>query len=276
MPTNDIRLIAMDMDGTLLNNRCEISQGNRQALLDARKQGIQLAICSGRLSGDIAAFAVENGLEDCALLALNGAYCQRRPGAPAFTNHLLDAHILDQLAHVLADSGLTYTFFAHNAVAVFQNCRCMQESYWFSHREGPYASALFQGEEGYRRLKPIGVNKIVCLSDCEERLQALRAKLEPFSMMLDMFPSWPLNLEIMPRGCGKGGAVRELAQQLGLSAAQIMTLGDYDNDISMIAYAGLGVAMGNATEAVRRAAKQVTLTNDEDGVAWAIRRYALA
>ena len=81
MDTKDIRLIAMDMDGTLLNNHQQISPGNLQALHQARDAGIHLAICSGRLPGDIAAFAVESGLTDCALLSLNGAY-QARPPLP--------------------------------------------------------------------------------------------------------------------------------------------------------------------------------------------------
>ena len=70
----DLRLIAMDMDGTLLNSEQKISLENAKVLREAREQGIKLAICSGRSPGDIAMFALENDLQDCALLSLNGTY----------------------------------------------------------------------------------------------------------------------------------------------------------------------------------------------------------
>ena len=92
-----IRLIAMDMDGTLLNSRQELSAGNVAALRAAEEKGVKLAICSGRLPGDIAAFAVESGLTDCALLSLNGAYCLGGPGKAAFANHVLDRDVLERL-----------------------------------------------------------------------------------------------------------------------------------------------------------------------------------
>ena len=79
----------------------------------------------------------------------------------------------------------------------------------------------------------------------------------------------------MPQGVSKGRAVKELAEKMGIGPDQVMTVGDFDNDLSMIEYAGYGIAMGNATPKVKAAAKYVTLTNDEDGVAAAIRKYVL-
>ena len=79
----------------------------------------------------------------------------------------------------------------------------------------------------------------------------------------------------MPQGVSKGRAVKELAEKMGIGPDQVMTVGDFDNDLSMIEYAGYGTAMGNATPKVKAAAKYETLTNDEDGVAAAIRKYVL-
>lgn len=274
MDTKDIRLIAMDMDGTLLNNHQQISPGNLQALHQARDAGIHLAICSGRLPGDIAAFAVESGLTDCALLSLNGAYCLGGPGKAAFANHVLDRDVLERLHEILAVSGMTYGFFGQNTIAVFEGCVTLADAYWFSHMEGPYAPKLLHGESGLQALRETGVNKMMCIADSQQHMDEVLKQMQAFPQ-LDLFMSWPLNLEIMPHGVGKGRAVAELASHLGLTASQVMSLGDYDNDLSMISYAGLGVAMGNACQAVKDAAKRVTLTNEEDGVAYAIRHYAL-
>mgnify|MGYP000509024518 CR=1 FL=1 len=83
-----------------------------------------------------------------------------------------------------------------------------------------------------------------------------------------------MNLELMPAGVNKGMAVAALAQRLGIGPESVMALGDYDNDVSMLSYAGVSVAMANASERARAAARYRTLSNDEDGVAHAIQRYA--
>lgn len=82
-------------------------------------------------------------------------------------------------------------------------------------------------------------------------------------------------LEILPKGVSKASALRELVEDLGLSADQVMAIGDAPNDIEMLNYAGLGVAMGNASETIKRLADQVTVTNDEAGVAQAIHQFVL-
>lgn len=276
MQTNDIRLIVMDMDGTLLNSAGQVSPGNREALQSARDAGIHLAIGSGRSPGDIAAFAVENGLNDCALLSLNGGYCQLTPNAPAFANHTFSDETVELLQSLLRPTQTTYGFFAQNAVAVFENGATVNENLWFSHMEGPYAPVLLRGEDGFQsmRLTCHGVNKLMCAASTQQAMDEVLHRLQPLDD-LDLFMSWPLNLEIMPKGIGKGLAVRELAEHLGLSASQVMALGDYDNDLSMMEYAGWSVAMGNACETLRLAARYSTLSNDEDGVAYAIRQYAL-
>lgn len=83
-------------------------------------------------------------------------------------------------------------------------------------------------------------------------------------------------LEILPRGVSKASALKELVEDLGLTADQVMAIGDAPNDIEMLTYAGLGVAMENASAAIKPLADKVTLTNDMAGVAQAIRQFALA
>lgn len=276
MNTNDIRLIAMDMDGTLLNSQGQISPGNREAMQAARAEGIQLAICSGRTPGDIAAFAIENALRDCALLSLNGGHCQMAPDAPAFANHVFPDEAVQTMQRILRPRRVTYGVFSQNNVSVFENGDTINQNFWFTHLEGPYAPVLLWGDEGFEALLRTrqGVNKLMCAAPTQEDMDELLIQLQAVEG-LDLFMSWPLNLDIMPRGIGKGLAVRELAEHLGLKPHQVMTLGDYDNDLSMMEYAGWSVAMGNACEVIRQAARYSTRTNDEDGVAYAIRRYAL-
>lgn len=264
----------MDMDGTLLNSAQQISPGNAEALRMARDQGIKLAICSGRSPGDIAMFALENGLEDCALLSLNGTYCLETPLGAPFCNHVLDSETLNATMKIIQDEQMAFACYAQNRVVIFPTDGETGKSFWVSHDSGLLAPEVLYGPSALEHVLPQGVNKIICLAPDEESWQRIRARLLQIRT-LDVSTSWPLDFELMPLPYGKGTAVAELAEKIGAGASQVMTLGDYDNDITMIAYAGYGIAMGNATKPILEAAKYVTLTNDEDGVACAIRRYAL-
>jgi len=274
MADYDIRLIAMDMDGTLLNSQQKISSGNAQALRDARDRGIKLAICSGRSPGDIAMFALENGLEDCALLSLNGTHCLETPLSAPFCNHVLDSETLNQAMAIMLEEKMAFACYAQNCVVIFPQNGENGKSFWVAHEEGLLAPEILYGKKGLQHVLAQGINKIICLAPDEESWQRIRKRLVLLER-LDVSTSWPLDFELMPVPFGKGSAVSELAQKMGIASSQVMTFGDYDNDISMIAYAGLGVAMKNATESVRKVAKIMTLSNDEDGVAHAIYQYAL-
>lgn len=94
-----------------------------------------------------------------------------------------------------------------------------------------------------------------------------------FGGRLSIYKSSPVVVEAMPPGANKGNAVRILTKYFGITPAQVMAFGDYDNDIEMIGQCGYGVAMGNAVEAVKRNAWYVTGTNKENGVASAIRTW---
>ncbi len=274
MHTNEIGLIAMDMDGTLLDSHQRISRENLRALKQARAQGVRLAICSGRLPGDVAIFLLENGLEDCAILSLNGAYCLRSPLGEAFANHVLTDAALEAAVRILWDARLTFGCFAQNRLAIFEGAMSVEDETWGTNTTGPCAPEYLYGGAGLEEARRTGVNKLLCVAGDEAVLADVRRRLEGVEG-LDVTSSWKMNLELMPAGVGKGSAVKELAESLGLIARQVMAFGDYDNDESMIAYAGLGVAMANATQSVKNAAKLITLSNDENGVAWAVERRVL-
>jgi len=274
MTKHDIRLIAMDMDGTLLNPKQVISPGNAEALRLASQAGIKLAICSGRAAADIAMFALENGLDDCALLGTNGTYCWLSPECEVFANHVFSQEVLEGLIRIFNEEDILTAFFAQSSVLVLNDPTRISDGWWTSHRSGPYALEVLYGMESVPIISQTGVNKLVATTEKIEKLAKARKRLEQLPG-IEISSSWINNLEIMPAGCNKGTAVSELADALGLARDQVMTFGDYDNDLPMIEWAGMGVAMGNACEKVKSIANFVTRTNAEDGVGWAIRKIAL-
>lgn len=274
MSQHEIRLIAMDMDGTLLNSKQQISDTNANVLRECATQSIKLALCSGRPAGDIAQFALATGLTDCALLSLNGTYNLSTPLSAPFGNHCMDGHMVAEVLSILSEERMSYSCHAQNSVALSLADDEDPERFWLSRAEGLLVPRLFYGEDGLRFVLSQGVNKFVTFAHNEDMWLRVREKLQRVPKLM-VSCSWPLDFELMQQGYDKGSAVMELADMLGFDASQVMTLGDYDNDVSMIACAGLGVAMGNASEAARKAAKWQTRSNDEDGVAYAIRRWAL-
>ena len=269
-----IRLIAMDMDGTLLNSRQELTPANAQALRDAAGQGVKLAICSGRAPGDNVLFMRENGLEDCAILSLNGAYCMERITEPPYAVHFMEQPIAQQLMRWLRAENVTMGAFLENRIAVFPGASYGDDIFWGSYRDVPGAPEYLEGKIALDAVTFGRLNKLVCMEFDKEKMARIKQRLLTFPA-LEVTSSWPCNLELMPGGVNKGNAVRELAEHLGLNADQVMTVGDYDNDLTMLQYAAYGVAMGNATETVKSAAKYITLTNDQDGVAAAIHKFVL-
>lgn len=273
-----IRLIAMDMDGTLLDGQARaIPPENVCALRLAAQRGIRLALCSGRLPDDASFFAVDAGL-DMAVLALNGGCVLDAPLGPIRRSCFIEGAAMARLKALLDASGLLYGMFCENALAV-------------SHAEdgsdpallwGAYIlragsrGAISYGPAATAEILSRGVSKLVVIdvqyTGALPRLQADIAREIP---QVEVTSSWVNNLEINPRGVNKGEALAALAEALGIPMGQVMALGDNDNDVPMLRCAGYGVAMGNASPAALEAAGYVTLTNDRHGVAAAVRALAL-
>lgn len=271
-----IQLIAMDMDGTLLNHAQQIPEENRLALREASARGIHIAICSGRTARDASFFASDAGFDDCAILGLNGACCLEKPhGKPYAVHTIMPAHA-QRVADTLLNQNVTFACFQPERVVVVQQNDQVPKRNWGTYVAREKSDAYSYGAEALIRHLPEGACKFVYIDrDLDPRIERIRGLLGGIGG-LDVTSSWANNLEIMPAGVTKGAALRELAAKLRVPQEGVMALGDYDNDLTMIEFAGYGIAMGNASEKVKRAARFVTLTNAENGVAAAIRRFALS
>ena len=117
-----------------------------------------------------------------------------------------------------------------------------------------------------------GPNKILCMSS-PDKINFLKDNIKASD--LNIYPSKPTYLEIMPTKASKTSAINCLQKKFNVDKSEIIAMGDNYNDIDMLEYAGLGIAMGNAPDDVKKYANDVTLTNDEDGVAIALKKYVI-
>ena len=271
-----VRLIAMDMDGTLLNDDCRIPEENIRAMREAAEAGIRLAIVSGRLPEDISYFMSDAGFMDCFVLGLNGGCCLDKPhGEPIFTQNMAGSDVEKCIA-ILESEHVTYSAFGRSHIAISRSFSTGQElENWGTHLTRKGNLLYTYGMEGILAQSAIGTNKIVYI-DREDpaRLNRIRERIAKIPGV-EITSSWINNIEIMPRNVHKGAALAMLSNRLHIEQAQVMAIGDNDNDISMLAWAGFGVAMGNASGGAKAVAEFETDGNENAGVAKAIRRFAL-
>lgn len=270
-----VRLIALDMDGTLLaSDHHTLPQRNIDAIREANRRGIRVAISTGRMVEDASDFVRRYDLP-CMIIAANGA---RACSGPMPGGEMLyrcqftpeDAHAaLD----ILMPSGLVIHGFEDGVVNTVDNGS--GRKYHLVQRgliEDRY------GEAEIRRAADRGIMKLFAVGDgfagdvYDPRVAPVREQIMRALPHLQITSSAPGNIEITPPQAGKGAALAHIAQTLGLTRENVMAVGDAGNDLSMLEYAFHSVAMGNAAKEVLACCRYVTATNDECGVAQIIER----
>jgi Cof subfamily protein (haloacid dehalogenase superfamily) len=268
-----IRLIAMDMDGTLLDEQQLITPENMNALRSATARGVHIAICSGRTARDVSYFASDAGLNGCAVLALNGGCCLLAPHAAPYAVNTFPKDTARRVETVLLHHGVTFACFQVERVIVLKNDPHCTRAQWGTYVARDKPEAYAYGMEALRRYAEEGVCKYIYIdAPNAERIACIASELADVPG-LTVTSSWNDNLELMPAGIGKGSALAELATRLAIPREQVMAIRDYDNDLEMLRYAGVGIAMANGSQRVKEAADFITLTNEESGVAAAIRHF---
>ncbi|MFG6111526.1 sugar-phosphatase [Stenotrophomonas nematodicola] len=272
-PHAPVELIAIDMDGTLLNPAHRLTPRVKQAIAAARAQGVRVVLASGRPVSGLAPFLAELGIEGDAefCIACNGAVVenigtgQRVVEYPlSFEDFLFCERVARELGiHFQAlDGRRMYT--PNQDISIYTVAD----------------SHLSDVPLSYRRVEdmdPAMQFIKLMMIDEPDVLDAAIARLP--SALTDRFAvlkSAPFFLEVFDHRAGKGPSLQKLAEHLGVDRANVMALGDQENDLTMLQFAGTSVAMGNAIEGVKQTARFETATNAEEGVALAIERFVLA
>lgn len=271
----DIRLIAMDLDGTALcADHRSFSPRLLNALEQAHAQGIAIAPVTGRQYRLLPQLLLEHPVWENLTVLCNGAQVRRLGTGEVL--HRLD--IPEEPLHQLLD--LAQTFYLPIEFSVDSTLYLTQQSLdWQQddphltfHRETilPKAGKLVDSLDPVCALEVEKVN-LLCIRP------EVRAAVEQALEDIEVCAVWAsaTSMEITHKAASKGNGVAQLCRLLDIPQKNVMALGDSGNDITMLRSAGLGIAMGNAPEEVKAAADAVTDTNGNDGAAIAIERYAL-
>ncbi|GLT14507.1 sugar-phosphatase [Vibrio algivorus] len=265
------KLIAIDMDGTLLNSSGKISEHNKQAITQARQQGVHVVLASGRpLDGMRAALnELEMTQDSDYVISYNGSLVQT-----VASNTMIRQEILTgKEAKLLNNWAKRLNVFIH-AFSLEQGLISPQSNPYTTHESE--INGITLTERPFETLNDGDpILKVMMVEEEGKLTQAIEQIPHELHQQFTIVRSSPFFLEFMNPTSDKGSGVQALAKHLGIQASEVMTLGDAGNDHHMLEYAGLGVAMGNATEATKKIADYVTETNENSGVALAIEKFVL-
>jgi Cof subfamily protein (haloacid dehalogenase superfamily) len=273
-----IRLLALDIDGTILDSRGQVSAANRDAIARAIEVGVEVALATGRRY-DFARPIFEQLPGPLTLILSNGAIVKTREGE-TLMRHLLPREIARTVLTRVSEH-------RDSAAVVFDRPREGQVVFEAIDWEHPVHNRFFASNRPFlSEVTPLEA----CLTEdpiqvmfsggCVE-MRALFDELEgaatDFSVALTQYEHRDFSLvDVIRAGCSKGMALREWSERRGFRREEVMAMGDNLNDLQMLEFAGTPVLMGNALAELKARGWPVTATNDDDGVARAIETFVLA
>lgn len=270
----DIRLIALDLDDTLLNDNREITDGTVAALRECAERGIYVVLCSGRAEDAILPFVrrLEIAGKEAGrfLIAINGCSIFDLHKRQQVFCRKVEPEILIRTNEIAEARGLRSEVYTPDTIYY------REETKW-TKLDVDLCGLKGAAVADYDEFLKTGFTKMLVPGEPAELLE-LQAELRAeFGDRAVIFTSKPYFLEILPPNCGKGEAVSWLASELGFGMDKVMGFGDSMNDESMIRMAGYGIAMCNGLPYIQEAADFVTeQDNNNSGVGNFIRKYVLA
>ncbi len=273
-----IKVILLDVDGTLTNSKKEITPKTKNALLEAQAKGARLVLASGRTANGLKRYAKElemdqhNGLLVCS----NGAEVVNfETGDIIFQKAMSIEEGKAVLEHIkkfdvvpmIAKGEYMYTN------DVFQNTIQWQDKPWnimqYEARSNNYLLCEVKDLVSWCDFE---ITKILTFGQPEYLQEHYKEMGQPFDHLSHMFTA-PYYYEFTAQGVDKTKAIQESLVKLGYTADEMIAFGDAQNDQSMVEFAGIGVAMGNATDSLKAVADEVTLSNEDDGIAYTLKKY---
>lgn len=287
----NIKLIIMDMDGTLLDKDSKITPDNFNALIEAQKKGIRLVLASGRSYKSLLKFGKELKMDEYNgyFIGVNGAAIY---DCSSDTNEVIKQLDLDDINDIFSEAMkynveimgvLDSTIYDYIPEAILD----VKKQYRIENNipeDVPMTAGSFaliaDQRKGYDHIYYINgpkdinvrVNKI-CIANESDILSPVYDDLSiKFIDRYNIAKTTPRWLECNPKGISKGDTITRLASKLGISKDEMIVFGDGENDLSMFDVVAYPIAMGNAMDTVKNAAYDITLDNNHDGIAYYLRK----
>ena len=269
----DVKLIALDLDDTLLNDEREITDDTVAVLRECAERGIYIVLCSGRAENAILPFVrrLEIAGKEAGrfLIAINGCSIFDLHKRQQIFCRKVEADVLTRANQIAEEAGYKSEVYTPDTIYYSKETKWTRLDIDMCGLKGAEV-------ENYEDFLKQGFTKMLIPGEPSDLLKLQDKLRAEFGDRAVIFTSKPYFLEVLPPECGKGESVEWLCAQLGFSISKAMGFGDSMNDESLIKMAGYGVAMCNGLDEIKRIADFVTeKNNNEDGIADFLRRHVL-
>ncbi|ASS76176.1 hypothetical protein CIG75_15335 [Tumebacillus algifaecis] len=272
------KMLVCDIDGTLLNSEGRLTDGVKGAIRDLHDQGVIVTLATGRNLRGVLPLIEELGVSVPVILG-NGTVIVDPMKRETLLHRPLPLDTTHKILDVIRGHGLWSSVFVHTFEGIdtyYDRDPGFDAAYLFVNRDPEISQQVadFRDVTGVEPLK-------VLLIDTPDKMKPLIEDLRKiddhqFSMFISTydFPGYTF-LEMFDHASSKASGIDHLAKEFGIKPEEVVAVGDNANDLEMIRYAGLGVAMGQGVEELKQAADWTTKSNDEDGVAYLVHKWML-
>lgn len=274
------KMVCIDMDGTLLGKRRKISEKSKGVIKKAHEKGVEIVVTTGRIYNNAAYFSHILGVKS-PVIAANGAIVIEKKNNNIIYEGYIPSEDCLEVVEILNRHKVSFqlyttdTIYCSNLISKIGTELFMTKQIGYEMLKIKYIlvdkiekwKEILENNEGK-------ITKCIALSPKSKKIEDIKKSLKKLKN-ITFYGSGKKSVEINYKEVSKGNAVKVLGEYYGISSDEIMCIGDNENDISMIKYAGLGVAMANAISEVKEVADYVTESNKEDGVAQAIQKFIL-
>lgn len=265
----DKKVLVLDIDGTLTNSQKEITDNTRHAIWDAVMRGHKIMLASGRPTPGMRRYEEELQLARYGgyLLSFNGArIVECRTGEVIYQRNLPVSLVPGLYRYAREHHMGLITYLWDTVISAFEPDEYIQ-------LEARINGLPIRVVENFPRFVDFDIQKCLMTAPGEQAAVYEKALQEKYGDSASVYRSEPFFVEVMPQGVSKASSIEQMLPILGVDREHVICCGDGFNDISMIRYAGLGVAMANAQTEVKEAADYITASNDEDGIVQVIREF---
>ena len=265
------KIIVLDIDGTLTNSKKEISDRNREALIKLQERGVKVVLASGRPVYGIIPLAEQLELSKYGgyILAFNGAVIIECATDELIYSNTLPNELVRPLYEKSKAAGAVILSYNDDYILT-ENASDKYVAY-----EGMLNKMHIRQTDNFLENIKLPVVKCLAVADAEIAVKLENDLKAEYGDIMSIYRSEPFFLELVPNGIDKAESLAYLLKHINLKRDDMIAFGDGFNDLTMIEFAGCGVAMSNAQDIVKAKADAVTKSNDEDGVAYYIENYLM-
>ncbi|WP_238904081.1 Cof-type HAD-IIB family hydrolase [Clostridium sp. YIM B02506] len=276
---SDIKVIIMDVDGTLTNSEKKITEKTKKTLIRAQEEGVILVLASGRPTSGLMDYAKELKMDKHhgLLVSFNGAKVIECQTNKLLFNETMSVKEGQAVLEHMKKFDVKPMIDKDDYLFVNDVYNC-----YVQYKDKPFNVIQYESRGGKFKLcekddlaafADYPLNKILTAGDPEYLKENYEQMMEPFKDTLSCMFTGPFYFEFTAKGIDKAKALDSVLIPMGYKKEEMIAFGDGHNDASMVKYAGIGIAMANAVDDLKEIADEVTLSNEEDGIAYTLTEY---